>query len=115
MMNLNLFGSFVEHFVLMFSILAVNDSQFLTQPCTCSKEVQTEIGSLLLTYYLLHFLTFSLLFSLKYINVAMLTILKNVANVLTASGETYFFKKQHGTQVWIALLLMVCHIHIVIC
>ncbi|PWZ16948.1 GDP-mannose transporter GONST1 [Zea mays] len=47
------------------------------------------------------------MFSLKYINVAMLTILKNVANVLTASGETYFFKKQHGTQVWIALLLMI--------
>ncbi|KAL6659590.1 hypothetical protein ACP70R_003630 [Stipagrostis hirtigluma subsp. patula] len=45
--------------------------------------------------------------SLKYINVAMLTILKNVANVLTASGETYFFKKQHGTQVWIALILMI--------
>ncbi|XP_062195698.1 GDP-mannose transporter GONST1-like isoform X1 [Phragmites australis] len=45
--------------------------------------------------------------SLKYINVAMLTILKNVANVLTASGKTYFFKKQHGTQVWIALMLMI--------
>ncbi|KAL5644489.1 hypothetical protein ACJX0J_024933, partial [Zea mays] len=42
-----------------------------------------------------------------YINVAMLTILKNVANVLTASGETYFFKKQHGTQVWVALMLMI--------
>ncbi|KAF8712606.1 hypothetical protein HU200_028362 [Digitaria exilis] len=47
------------------------------------------------------------MFSLKYINVAMLTILKNVANVLTASGETYFFKKQHGIQVWIALMLMI--------
>ncbi|AQK51197.1 GDP-mannose transporter GONST1-like [Zea mays] len=47
------------------------------------------------------------MFSLKYINVAMLTILKNVANVLTASGETYFFKKQHGTQVWVALMLMI--------
>jgi len=47
------------------------------------------------------------MFSLKYINVAMLTILKNVANVLTASGETYFFKKQHGRQVWISLLLMI--------
>ncbi|XP_062195699.1 GDP-mannose transporter GONST1-like isoform X2 [Phragmites australis] len=47
------------------------------------------------------------MFSLKYINVAMLTILKNVANVLTASGKTYFFKKQHGTQVWIALMLMI--------
>ncbi|XP_062192475.1 GDP-mannose transporter GONST1 [Phragmites australis] len=47
------------------------------------------------------------MFSLKYINVAMLTILKNVANVLTASGETYFFNKHHGTQVWIALILMI--------
>uniref|UniRef100_A0A804RIF0 Uncharacterized protein n=1 Tax=Zea mays TaxID=4577 RepID=A0A804RIF0_MAIZE len=46
------------------------------------------------------------MFSLKYINVAMLTILKNVANVLTASEETYFFKKQHDTQVWVALMLM---------
>ncbi|EMS47706.1 hypothetical protein TRIUR3_10661 [Triticum urartu] len=46
------------------------------------------------------------MFSLKYINVAMLTILKNVANVLTASGETYFFKKQHDRQVWISLMLM---------
>ncbi|KAF2917744.1 GDP-mannose transporter GONST1 isoform X1 [Oryza sativa Japonica Group] len=47
------------------------------------------------------------MFSLKYINVAMLTILKNVANVLTASGETYFFKKQHDRQVWISLTLMI--------
>ncbi|KAE8788259.1 GDP-mannose transporter GONST1 [Hordeum vulgare] len=47
------------------------------------------------------------MFSLKYINVAMLTILKNVANVLTASGETYFFKKQHDGQVWISLMLMI--------
>ncbi|VAI01962.1 unnamed protein product [Triticum turgidum subsp. durum] len=47
------------------------------------------------------------MFSLKYINVAMLTILKNVANVLTASGETYFFKKQHDRQVWISLMLMI--------
>ncbi|XP_006659745.1 GDP-mannose transporter GONST1 [Oryza brachyantha] len=47
------------------------------------------------------------MFSLKYINVAMLTILKNVANVITASGETYFFKKQHDRQVWISLTLMI--------
>jgi drug/metabolite transporter (DMT)-like permease len=74
--------------------------------------VARKFGLKLRAFYilLLHFLIFSLFFSLKYINVAMLTILKNVANVLTASGETYFFKKQHGTQVWIALLLMVCHI-----
>jgi multidrug transporter EmrE-like cation transporter len=56
----------------------------------------------------MHLLIFSVPFSLKYINVAMLTILKNVANVLTASGETYFFKKQHDRQVWISLMLMVC-------
>ncbi|KAL5648871.1 hypothetical protein ACJX0J_039680, partial [Zea mays] len=49
------------------------------------------------------------MFSLKYINVAMLTILKNVANVLTASEETYFFKKQHDTQVWVALMLMIIY------
>nr|CAB3481822.1 unnamed protein product [Digitaria exilis] len=49
---------------------------------------------------------------MKYINVAMLTILKNVANVLTASGETYFFKKQHGIQVWIALMLMLTLRHV---
>ncbi|OEL15636.1 GDP-mannose transporter GONST1, partial [Dichanthelium oligosanthes] len=52
------------------------------------------------------------MFSLKYINVAMLTILKNVANVLTASGETYFFKKQHGLQVWFALMLMLTLRHV---
>jgi hypothetical protein len=46
-MNLNFFGRFVEHFLLIFSILVVNDSQFLTQPCTCSKDVRTKIGSLL--------------------------------------------------------------------
>ncbi|KAG0483502.1 hypothetical protein HPP92_011586 [Vanilla planifolia] len=31
-------------------------------------------------------------FSLKYMNVAMLTVLKNVANVITAIGETYLLK-----------------------
>uniref|UniRef100_A0A0D9X3K4 Sugar phosphate transporter domain-containing protein n=1 Tax=Leersia perrieri TaxID=77586 RepID=A0A0D9X3K4_9ORYZ len=52
------------------------------------------------------------MFSLKYINVAMLTILKNVANVITASGETYFFKKQHDRQVWISLTLMLTLRHV---
>lgn len=47
------------------------------------------------------------IFSLKYINVAMVTILKNVANVMTAIGETYFFNKRHGTKVWTALILMI--------
>lgn len=47
------------------------------------------------------------IFSLKYINVAMVTILKNVANVMTAIGETYLFNKRHGTKVWTALILMI--------
>lgn len=47
------------------------------------------------------------IFSLKFINVAMVTVLKNVANVMTAIGETYLFKKHHGTKVWTALFLMI--------
>ena len=64
-----------------------------------------------LKLYLLHFLIFFVSFSLKYINVAMVAILKNVANVLATSKETYFFKKQHDRQVWISLMLMVCQIY----
>ncbi|KAG0452523.1 hypothetical protein HPP92_024904 [Vanilla planifolia] len=47
------------------------------------------------------------IFSLKYINVAMVTVLKNIANVMTAIGETYLFEKHHGIKVWAALLLMI--------
>lgn len=47
------------------------------------------------------------MFSLKHMNVAMVTILKNVTNVITAVGETYFFSKYHGGRVWTTLLLMV--------
>lgn len=47
------------------------------------------------------------IFSLKYINVAMITVLKNVTNVVTALGETYFFQKKHGNKVWVALILMI--------
>jgi len=47
------------------------------------------------------------LFSLKYINVAMVTVLKNVTNVITALGEMYLFKKHHDSKVWAALFLMV--------
>lgn len=46
--------------------------------------------------------------SLKYINVAMVTVLKNVTNVITALGEMYLFKKHHDGRVWAALFLMVC-------
>jgi len=45
---------------------------------------------------------------LKYINVAMVTILKNVTNVITAVGEMYLFQKDHDSRVWAALFLMVC-------
>ncbi|KAK6924252.1 Sugar phosphate transporter domain [Dillenia turbinata] len=47
------------------------------------------------------------MFSLKYINVAMVTILKNVTNVITAVGEMYLFNKYHDNQVWAALFLMI--------
>lgn len=45
--------------------------------------------------------------SLKYINVAMVTVLKNVTNVITAVGEMYLFNKHHDNRVWAALFLMV--------
>ena len=47
-------------------------------------------------------------YSLKYINVAMVTVLKNVTNVITAVGEMYLFQKHHDSRVWAALFLMVC-------
>ncbi|KAK9096317.1 hypothetical protein Sjap_021814 [Stephania japonica] len=47
------------------------------------------------------------IFSLKYINVAMVTVLKNVTNVITALGEMYLFKKHHDRRVWAALFLMI--------
>ncbi|MED6149386.1 GDP-mannose transporter gonst1, variant 2 [Stylosanthes scabra] len=45
--------------------------------------------------------------SLKYINVAMVTVLKNVTNVITAVGEMYLFNKHHDNRVWTALFLMI--------
>lgn len=47
------------------------------------------------------------MFSLKYINVAMVTVLKNVTNVMTAVGEMYLFNKRHDSRVWAALFLMI--------
>lgn len=51
---------------------------------------------------------FGFFHSLKYINVAMVTVLKNVTNVITALGEMYLFSKHHESRVWAALFLMVC-------
>ncbi|KAJ4966850.1 hypothetical protein NE237_018699 [Protea cynaroides] len=47
------------------------------------------------------------MFSLRYINVAMVTVLKNVTNVITAVGEMYLFNKHHDSRVWTALFLMI--------
>ncbi|MQM20993.1 hypothetical protein Taro_054024 [Colocasia esculenta] len=47
------------------------------------------------------------MFSLKYINVAMVTILKNMTNILTALGEAYLFRKRQNSKVWAALFLMI--------
>ncbi|KAL8143519.1 hypothetical protein V2J09_016551 [Rumex salicifolius] len=47
------------------------------------------------------------MFSLKYINVAMVTVLKNFTNVITAVGEMYLFSKHHDSRVWAALFLMI--------
>lgn len=47
------------------------------------------------------------IFSLKYINVAMVTILKNATNIITAIGELYMFRKRQNNKVWAAMFMMV--------
>ncbi|GBG80607.1 hypothetical protein CBR_g31067 [Chara braunii] len=47
------------------------------------------------------------LYSLKYLSVAMVTILKNLTNVITASGEHVFYGKRHSMGVWSALGLII--------
>ncbi|WOH02297.1 hypothetical protein DCAR_0521686 [Daucus carota subsp. sativus] len=47
------------------------------------------------------------MYSLKFINIAMVTILKNVTNILTAIGELYIFRKRQNQQVWAAMFLMI--------
>ncbi|OIT02269.1 PREDICTED: GDP-mannose transporter GONST2-like [Nicotiana attenuata] len=47
------------------------------------------------------------MYSLKYINIAMVTILKNVTNILTATGELYIFGKRQNQKVWTAMFLMI--------
>ncbi|KNA21058.1 hypothetical protein SOVF_046740 isoform B [Spinacia oleracea] len=46
------------------------------------------------------------MYSLKYINVAMLTILKNVTNIITAVGDYYLFRRHQNQKVWTAMFLM---------
>ncbi|KAF5205603.1 Gdp-mannose transporter like [Thalictrum thalictroides] len=47
------------------------------------------------------------MYSLKYMNIAMVTILKNMTNIMTAVGELYIFKKHQNQKVWTAMLLMI--------
>ncbi|KAK1359122.1 hypothetical protein POM88_043596 [Heracleum sosnowskyi] len=47
------------------------------------------------------------MYSLKFINIAMVTILKNMTNILTTIGELYIFRKRQNQQVWAAMFLMV--------
>ncbi|KAH1115113.1 hypothetical protein J1N35_008491 [Gossypium stocksii] len=47
------------------------------------------------------------MYSLKYINIAMVTILKNMTNILTAIGEYYVFRKHQNQKVWTAMLMMI--------
>ncbi|KAI3514067.1 hypothetical protein L1887_12383 [Cichorium endivia] len=47
------------------------------------------------------------MYSLKYINIAMVTILKNMTNILTAVGELYIFRKRQNQKVWTAMFLMI--------
>ncbi|XP_024926243.3 GDP-mannose transporter GONST2 isoform X1 [Ziziphus jujuba] len=60
------------------------------------------VGMLVSGMYSVFFLA-----SLKYINVAMVTILKNVTNILTALGELYMFRKHQNQKVWTAMFLMI--------
>ncbi|AAF79561.1 F22G5.37 [Arabidopsis thaliana] len=46
------------------------------------------------------------MYSLKYINVAMVTILKNATNILTGIGEVYMFRKRQNNKVWAAMFMM---------
>ncbi|GLT48789.1 hypothetical protein SLA2020_223880 [Shorea laevis] len=47
------------------------------------------------------------MYSLKFINIAMVTILKNVTNIITAIGELYVFRKRQNRKVWIAMFMMI--------
>ncbi|OAY57751.1 GDP-mannose transporter GONST2 [Manihot esculenta] len=47
------------------------------------------------------------MYSLKYINIAMVTILKNMTNIMTAIGELYIFRKHQNQKVWAAMILMI--------
>ncbi|EXC01472.1 hypothetical protein L484_022044 [Morus notabilis] len=47
------------------------------------------------------------MYSLKHINIAIVTILKNMTNILTAIGELYLFRKHQNQKVWTVMFLMI--------
>lgn len=65
--------------------------------------------------WLHHWLPVNLLFvgmlwtsfcALKYLGVAMVTVLKNLTSFLVIAGDYYFFKKRYGAGIWWTLVLM---------
>jgi len=45
-------------------------------------------------------------FALRYVGVAMVTVLKNLTNWMVIAGDYYFFDKRYGAGVWLTLVLM---------
>jgi GDP-mannose transporter len=45
-------------------------------------------------------------FALRYVGVAMVTVLKNLTNWMVIAGDYYFFGKRYGSGVWATLALM---------
>lgn len=45
-------------------------------------------------------------FALRYVGVAMVTVLKNLTNWMVIIGDYYFFGKRYGAGVWATLVLM---------
>eukprot|EP00240_Pyramimonas_obovata_P005689 CAMPEP_0118935570 /NCGR_PEP_ID=MMETSP1169-20130426/15714_1 /TAXON_ID=36882 /ORGANISM="Pyramimonas obovata, Strain CCMP722" /LENGTH=336 /DNA_ID=CAMNT_0006878621 /DNA_START=297 /DNA_END=1307 /DNA_ORIENTATION=- len=45
-------------------------------------------------------------FSIKYIGVAMMTVLKNTTNIIVVFGDIYFFNRKQPLMVWVALGLI---------
>lgn len=45
--------------------------------------------------------------ALQLLNVAMVTVLKNLTNIITAAGDYYFYKRTYNAGVWACMALMV--------
>ncbi|CAI5948584.1 unnamed protein product [Closterium sp. NIES-64] len=66
------------------------------------------VGMLVTSFFSLQYMQVAMVTILKnvtnlitaYMQVAMVTILKNVTNLITAVGEMYLFRKRHSSKVW---------------